>query len=147
MGINRLTGGPRGSGVCPLPRASLGHRLAWIFLPQNHIYSKKISVSFYPVWTPFDMYLLRNKKHATNRNWHWALDQYVSPKNNLKICQKYMKVVEYWHGTIKNYRYDGDVSSGSKEGITFEKSEEVVGEVENRYSRRVLRRKTGAGRG
>ena len=22
-----------------------------------------------------------------------------------------MKVVEYWHGTIKNYRYDGDVSS------------------------------------
>ena len=21
-----------------------------------------------------------------------------------------MKVVEYWHGTIKNYRYDGDVS-------------------------------------
>ena len=21
-----------------------------------------------------------------------------------------MKVVEYWHGTIKNYSYDGDVS-------------------------------------
>ena len=21
-----------------------------------------------------------------------------------------MKDVEYWHGTIKNYRYDGDVS-------------------------------------
>ena len=21
-----------------------------------------------------------------------------------------MKVVEYWHGTIKNYRYNGDVS-------------------------------------
>ena len=21
-----------------------------------------------------------------------------------------MKVEEYWHGTIKNYRYDGDVS-------------------------------------
>jgi len=20
-----------------------------------------------------------------------------------------MKVVEYWHGTIKNYRYDGEV--------------------------------------
>ena len=52
-------------------------------------------------------------------NWHWALDQYVSPKNSIKSCQKYMKVVEYfltgklveyWHGTIKNYRYDGDVS-------------------------------------
>ena len=24
-----------------------------------------------------------------------------------------MKVVEYWHGTIKNYRYDGDVSTAS----------------------------------
>ena len=22
-----------------------------------------------------------------------------------------MKVVEYWHETIKNYKYDGDVSS------------------------------------
>ena len=22
-----------------------------------------------------------------------------------------MKVEEYWHGTIKNYRYDGDVSA------------------------------------
>ena len=22
-----------------------------------------------------------------------------------------MEVVEYWHGTIKNYRYDGDVSA------------------------------------
>ena len=41
---------------------------------------------------------------------HWALDQYVSPKNSIKSCQKYMKVVEYWHGTIENYRYDGDVS-------------------------------------
>ena len=24
-----------------------------------------------------------------------------------------MKVEEYWHGTIKNYRYDGDVSCNS----------------------------------
>ena len=37
----------------------------------------------------------------------------VSPKNSIKSCQKYMKVVEYWHGTIKNYRYDGDISSSS----------------------------------
>ena len=22
-----------------------------------------------------------------------------------------MEVVEYWHGTIENYRYDGDVST------------------------------------
>ena len=56
------------------------------------------------------MDILRNQKHATDRNWHWALDQYVSPKNSIKSCQKYIKVVEYWHGTIKNYRYDGDIS-------------------------------------
>ena len=24
-----------------------------------------------------------------------------------------MKVDEYWHGTIKNYRYDGDVSTAT----------------------------------
>ena len=57
-GINRLSG-------------PLGHRLVLIFLPKNHICSKKIFVSFYPVWTLFDMDLLRNKKHATNKNWHW----------------------------------------------------------------------------
>ena len=33
------------------------------------------------------------------------------PKNSIKGCQKYIKVGEYWHGTIKNYRYDGDVSA------------------------------------
>ena len=42
----------------PLPRGPLGHRLALMFLPKNRIYSKKICVSFYPVWTPFDMDLL-----------------------------------------------------------------------------------------
>ena len=83
---------------------------------KSYIFQKKISVSFYSVWTPFDMDILRNKKHATNRNWHWALDQYVSPKNSIKSCQKYMKVVEYWHGTINNYRYDGDVSGHINDG-------------------------------
>ena len=58
------------------------------FFPKIIYIPKKISVSFYPVWTPFDMDILRNKKHATNRNWHWALDQYVSPKNSIKRCQK-----------------------------------------------------------
>ena len=33
---------------------------------------------------------------------------------------------------------------GSKEGITLAKSEEVVGEAENRHSHRVLRRKTAS---
>ena len=89
---NRLTGCPRGSGARPLPRGTLGHLLALILLPKNHKYSKKISVYLYSVWTPFDMSFLRNIKHATNRNWHWALDQYVSPKNSIKSCQKYMKI-------------------------------------------------------
>ena len=62
------------------------------FFPKIIYIPKKISVSFYSVWTLFDMDILRNKKHATNRNWHWALDQYVSPKNSIKSCQKYMKV-------------------------------------------------------
>ena len=57
------------------------------------------------------MDLLSNKKQAENRNWHWALDQYVSPKNHIKCCQKYVEIVGYWHETMKNYRYDGDVSA------------------------------------
>ena len=77
----------------PLPRGPLGHRLTLIPLPKIHIYFKKISVSFYPVWTSFDIDFLRNKKHAISRNWHWALDQYVSFKNSIKSCQKYMKVL------------------------------------------------------
>ena len=40
---------------------------------------------------------------------HWI--NMLVPKNSIKSCQKYIKVVEYWHGTIKNYRYDGDVSA------------------------------------
>ena len=88
-----LRSGHEGLGLTPHPRGPLGHCLALIPLPKIHIYSKKIFVSFYPILTLFDMDFLRNKKHATNRNWHWALDQYVSPKNSIKICQKYMKVV------------------------------------------------------
>ena len=32
-------------------------------------------------------------------------------ENNINCCQKYVEVVKYWHETIKNYRYDGDVSA------------------------------------
>ena len=39
---------------------------------------------------------------------HWI--NMLVPKNSIKSCQKYMKVVEYWHGAIKKYRYDRDVS-------------------------------------
>ena len=102
---------PASLGRAPISPGPLGHRLALILLPKNHKYSKKISVHFYPIWTPFDICFLRNKKHASDRNWHWALDQYVSPKNNIKSCQKVYESEQYWHGTIKNYRYDGDVST------------------------------------
>ena len=39
-GPTRVRGAPRGVGRAPLPRASLGHRLAWIFLPIFSEYSK-----------------------------------------------------------------------------------------------------------
>ena len=101
----------KGQGRAPCLMATSGTVSRGFFFPKIIYIPKKISISFYPIWSSFDIDILRNKKHATNRNWHWALDQYVSPKNNIKHCQKYMKVVEYWHGTIKNYRYDGDVSA------------------------------------
>ena len=39
---------------------------------------------------------------------HWI--NRLVPKNNMKCCQKYVEIIGYWHETIKNYRYDGDVS-------------------------------------
>ena len=68
----RVRGAPRGQ-AHPLPPGHLGHRLAWIFLPKNHIYSKKISVSFYPVWTPFDMviYETKNMQQTGTGTGHW----------------------------------------------------------------------------
>ena len=69
--VNLLTGFPRGSGAHPLPRGPLGHRLALVFLPKNHKYSKKNLRPFLSRLTPFDIGFLRNKKHATDRNWHW----------------------------------------------------------------------------
>ena len=94
-----------------MSRGHLRHRFALILPPENPKYSKIILRPFYPIWIPFDIGFLRNKKHATDRNWLWALDQYVSPKNSIKSCQKYMKVEEYSHETIKNYRKDEDVSA------------------------------------
>ena len=31
-----------------------------------------------------------------------------------------MKVVEYWHGTIKNYRYVGDISGSRLDLVVLE---------------------------
>ena len=57
-----LRGGHEGPGRAPHPRGPLGHRLALILLPKNRKFSKKISVSFYPVWTPFD-WIFRETKN------------------------------------------------------------------------------------
>ena len=50
-------------------------------------------------------------KQKTCKKQELALDRYFSPKNSIESCQKYMKLEEYWHEIIKNYRYDGDVSA------------------------------------
>ena len=83
--------GPPGRAL--MYRGGCGPPFALIPLLKIHKYSKKISVNFYHVWTLFDMDFLQNKKYTKNRNWHWALDQYVSPINHIKCCQKYVKVV------------------------------------------------------
>ena len=95
-GINRLTGGPRGSGARPggqarpLPRGHLGHHLALILFPIFSKYSKNILRPFLSrldsVW-----YGVSAKHKTCNRQ-----DQYVSPKNSIKSCQKYMKVEKVW---------------------------------------------------
>ena len=61
------------------------------------------------VWYGFSVKQKTCKKTGTGTV-HWI--NMLVPKNSIESCQKYVKVVEYWHGTIKNYRYDGDVSIG-----------------------------------
>ena len=100
--VNRLTGCPRGSWARPLPRGPLEHRLVLIFLPKNHKYSKKKSLS---VFIPFGLRLIlgfcetRNMQQTVTGTRHWI--NMLVPKNSIKSCLKYMKVVVYWHGTIK----------------------------------------------
>ena len=66
--LTRGGGAPRGVRRAPLPRDHLRHWFALIFLPNFPYFPKISSVRFYPVWTPFDMDILRNQKHATDRN-------------------------------------------------------------------------------
>ena len=113
-GITRLKGWPQGSRACPTPEAcppALSPPWASSRVDStsqnSHIFQKNIRkflshLNF--VWYGF------SAKQKTCNKQELALDQYVSPKNSIKSCQKYIKVVEYWHGTSKNYRYDGDVS-------------------------------------
>ena len=79
----------RGASPCLVaPSGTVSH---WFFFPYFTNIPNIFYVCFYPVWTPFDMDFLRNKKHATKRNWHWI--NMLVPKNSIKSCQKYMKVV------------------------------------------------------
>ena len=54
-GAHEGEGRAQGRQVRPLPHGHLGHRLAWIFLPKNHIYSKKKSSS---IFIPFGLPLI-----------------------------------------------------------------------------------------
>ena len=76
-GINRLTGGPRGSGARPGGQArpclvaTSGTVSRGFFFPKIIYIPKKISVSFYPVWTLFDIMFIRNAEIGKKQQF-WA---------------------------------------------------------------------------
>ena len=108
--VNRLTGGPResrarpGGRAPPLSRGHHGHRFTLILPPENHKYSKIIVRPFLSRLDSVWYWVSAKHKTWNKQELALALDQYVSPKNSIKSCQKYMKVEEYWHETIKKYR-------------------------------------------
>ena len=69
----RVRGAPRGAGAPPAswpPRAPSRVNFS---SKKSYIFQKKLSVNFYPVWTPFDMDILRNKNMQQTRTGtgHW----------------------------------------------------------------------------
>ena len=81
-----------GVGRAPLPRDHLGYRFALILLPENHKYSKKNLRLFFPFGLRLILgfYETKNMQQTGTGTGHWI--KYVSPKNNNKSCQKYMKL-------------------------------------------------------
>ena len=84
---NRLRGGsrgwgarPGGSGAPPYLVTTSGNISRGFFFRIFPYFPKISSVRFYPVWTPFDMGILRNQKHAIDRNWHWHWNNMLVPK-------------------------------------------------------------------
>ena len=71
----RVRGVPRGWGAPPCLVPPSGTVSRGFSFPYSPNILKIISIRFYPVWTPFDMDILQNQKHAIDRKWHWALDQ------------------------------------------------------------------------
>ena len=65
--------------------------------PLCSFWSKKISVKFRCVWTPFGIDFLPCKKHGKNSNWHLALCQQVSTKkmilNGYKMIIKHARLI------------------------------------------------------
>ena len=45
-----------------------------------------------------------------------------------------MKVEEYWHGTMKNYRYDGYVSHTNREYWVFKQADKLNAENKEKGS-------------
>ena len=87
-----LQGGHKGQGRAPCLVGPTSIVSRWFHFPKITYIPKKYLSIFIPFGLRLIWIFCETKKHATNRNWHWALDQYVSPKNSIKSCQKYMKV-------------------------------------------------------
>ena len=101
---------PRVGGVPQGPVGPSGIVSRWFRFPKITYIPKKSPSFFIPlglrlVWIFCET---KNMQQTRTDTGHWI--NMFSPKNSIKSCQKYMKVVEYWHEPNKNYRYDGDVS-------------------------------------
>ena len=69
-GLTRVGARPGGSGAPPCLVTTSGTVSRGFFFRNFPNIPKISSIHFYPVWIPFDMDILRNIKHATNKNWH-----------------------------------------------------------------------------
>ena len=93
--VGGATRGPRGwgraqgGGHASLPRGLLVCLLTSTPSPLDHVCSKNNSPEgFIPFGLRLIFLFCETLKQAKNSNLHWALDQQVSPKNNIKVLSK-----------------------------------------------------------
>ena len=82
---NGVRGGHEGPGRAPCLVAPSGIISHWFFFPKITYIPKK-SPSVFTLFGLRFVWIFCETKNGTNKNWHWALDQYVSPKNSIKSC-------------------------------------------------------------
>ena len=118
--VRDATRGPRGRGAplgCALhPPGRLGCFLTSTPSLLDCVCSRNNSPEgFIPFGFRLIFLFCETLKYAKkNSNLGWASGYQVSPKNDIKVyikAHKHPKQVIQSHGTIKNYRYVGDVSS------------------------------------